>query len=147
MYQFFDTYPNAKNWLKWYLNPVRAVIFFEACKETSEDNLIKFKLIDKDTNSQENMGKIYKLSFVFKKKANVMECVRHAYSFYSTFVGHRNFVSHGGNRNYGGFSPLKKRRRSSKYTFTNDGRAPDTTDVLLGNVKMQKNRKNHYCYP
>ena len=104
---FFKTYPNAKNWLKWYLNPLRADIFFEACKELSLENLRQYISIGKDTNSQENMGKIFKTSYVKSKKVNVFECVKHAHTFYVMFMKERAHVENGGSRKNGEFSPLK----------------------------------------
>ena len=46
-------YPKTRNWLKWYLEPNRAIILFNACKAKSKYN----KNIIQDTNAQENVNR------------------------------------------------------------------------------------------
>ena len=119
-------FPKAKNWLNWYLHPDRAVILFDACKLLPSSTQLQ-----KDTNAQENVGRQIQYGAP-KAKLGIGEAFEHLWRFCNNLKMDRSSVKAGTPVQYGkSSSRKKKRKRLHLKQWTNDGRAPDTTDKLL----------------
>jgi hypothetical protein len=99
--EFFRMYPVAKNWLKWYLHPDRAPIFFDACKSLNRDQWEKVKSLDPDTNAQENVGKQYQETFGKKQKSNLGEAIQHTWRYLNLDSQERSAALKGHSLTYG----------------------------------------------
>eukprot|EP00978_Attheya_sp_CCMP212_P021366 scaffold62242_cov57-Attheya_sp.AAC.1 len=155
--EFFKSFPIAKNWLKWYLHPDWAPIFFDACKSLSDDQWQKACTLDPDTNAQENVGKQYQETFGKKQKANLGEAINHTWCYLNLDRMDRAAQSFGLGTRYGD-NTRKTKKRKSRYSqailntpkqkkktweYTNDGRAPDTSDSLITKMKKRQNKTKH----
>ena len=139
-----ETYPTVTNWIKWFLNPIRADILFPACQKKG----IKQQLMtmSKDTNAQENIGKQFQ-NISLKAKIGIGEALELSLKITRMLMIDRKSILSGHTYNY---RPGNKKRpfdkkRSSKtmssdsakkqmtQKYHNDGRAPDTTEKLLDN--------------
>jgi len=139
--EIMTSYPDAKNWLKWYLHPNRATVIFKACRvKISTGEKGRLLQLSTDTNAQENIGRqIQRLSL--KKKISVGEAIDLLWRFVSMFQNDRKCVFGGQTVKYGS----TKKRSRKKYAFSthkismkkprysNDGRAPDTNETLFDN--------------
>ena len=133
--KFMKAFPLAEGWLKWYLNPDRATILFPACQGKRKNDIMKE--LSADTNAQENMGRQFQCSTT-KQKLGIAEAILHAYKFCKMWELDRKAKAEGMSISYSGKNTggqAKKKRKVSKWT--NDGRAPDTTDKLE-DFKKQK---------
>ena len=144
---FLNVFPDATPWLKWHLQPDRAVILFNACKGSSAQITSTTHLF-KDTNAQENIGRQFQYLH-FKNKINVQEALIHAYKFCNNFNFERKHVLSGGKLKHGIFGEKERSKRKKhmdkykKRIYYNDGRPPDTSDELLNNKPKKQNRKKH----
>ena len=129
--KILSKYPLASNWLKWHLQPDRAIILFPACKTKSA--AMAMKHMSSDTNAQENVGKQFQELLSPKKHITLQEAIRHIYRFCDQHQKDRGMVLGGYEIDYGmDNKKLKlgnKRRKVTKYY--NDGRPPDTSSKLI----------------
>jgi len=56
IYSLDKHYPNAKNFLRWYLSDTNAAILFPSCKDLNPRDMQRFERLSDNTNGQEGMG-------------------------------------------------------------------------------------------
>jgi hypothetical protein len=120
-------FPLAEVWLKWYLNPDRAIILFPACQGKSKNDIIKE--LSADTNAQENMSRQFQCSTT-KQKLGIAKAILHAYKFCKVWELDRKAKAEGMLISYSGKNTSGQAKKAKVSKWTNDGRAPDTTYKL-----------------
>jgi hypothetical protein len=133
-------FPEAKNWVAWYLTTTNAPHFFPACqKDFSPEEQVRFSKLCSTTNAEENVGRQFKHKF--GNCMTINEFIQNAYLWVTQQEHQRTAV-------VSGKVPLKQARAVAtiasnarrKVIAQNDGRAPDTTKKLVGKKKQANNK-------
>ncbi|KAI8345550.1 hypothetical protein B0O80DRAFT_504308 [Mortierella sp. GBAus27b] len=112
-------FPNAKKWLYWHLNPLRGKHLFPALANAD------FSMLTDNTNAQERLGGLFQ-RLIGKKEVTIMEAIDHTVAWVTQFEEKTARTLKGQALSYG-----RKKKRSRRTAFKNDGRPPDTTKDLF----------------
>lgn len=124
--KMFSDYPRAKTWLQWYLQKDRAPLLYPACD--SKCDLARLSAMSPDTNAQESLGNDFKRCAP-KIPVSIMEAVKHAWRYCLRIEEDTEKINNG--------ARIRYRRREC---YVNDGRAPDTTEAVLGAKRRRAGR-------
>ena len=131
MLQLEREFPDALPWLVWHLDPRRAKSYFPACV----DNDRLFKKMSKTTNAQENLGGQFQ--DLFGSSMTLNEATLNLWKFVNRFdIDHQASLKGLSNKHsqHPRVAPKSRKRKMQK----NDGRGPDTTEMLKAAKKGRK---------
>ncbi|EGG12431.1 uncharacterized protein MELLADRAFT_89010 [Melampsora larici-populina 98AG31] len=139
-------FPRAKRWLDWWqVSDTEAMLFRSRQKQIDDDGLCDD--LPETTNAQESMHRVYYM--IFEGQCTVQVGLVQLYALVSSLQrDHTDLlrgvaIEYGSTKNYQkvaetlGWSK-KNRNRKDKH---NDGRAPDTTNALLGTKGSKGSKK------
>ena len=141
-------FPDTEPFFKWHLHPDRAMSFFPACQNLTEDDLERFEKLHSTTNAQENVGKQFQELFIINnRKLSLDECVRALWKWMNQFAVDRTAAESGQSILVSHFPhaeiPGNKKQKRAK----GDHRGPDTSKALglTKKSRFSRGRRSASC--